>query len=161
MYSLLILSGSSTVTTTASGVPAGGRSGEEDMSREPSHMRSKTAHAIVAPNWSCFRRIGDDLNARSYGGGWEDLRGGRAKCIFAAAVSPFFFFGKNAPLDARLSLWESRRQSGQEKTEILTLWFGLCNNSALNGVSRNVFYHSPTKCTLSKILNQARENWYH
>ena len=35
---------------TASGVPAGGRSDEDDKSREPSHIRSKATHAIVAPS---------------------------------------------------------------------------------------------------------------
>ena len=32
-------------------------------------------------NWSCFRRIGDDREARAYGGGWEVFRGGIAKCM--------------------------------------------------------------------------------
>jgi len=44
-------------------------------------MSPRTTHATSAPNWSCFRRMGDEREALAYGGGWEVLRGGSAKCI--------------------------------------------------------------------------------
>ena len=43
---------------------------------------------MSATNWSCFRRIGDDRDARAYGGGWEVFRGGIAKCMIGVERDP-------------------------------------------------------------------------
>ena len=44
---------------------------------------------MMATNWSCFRRIGEDLEARAYGGGWEVFRGGIAKCMVCLVERSF------------------------------------------------------------------------
>lgn len=74
-------SGSITVTITVSGVPGGVRAGEAEKIRVARNIRANAAQATKAPSWICFRRASEDFDDRAYGGGWDDLRGGNAKCI--------------------------------------------------------------------------------
>lgn len=89
MYSLLICSGSINVTMTVSEVPPGIRSGENESSCAARYivMVARAAHPIHNPNCNCFRLIGEDLEALAYGGGCDDFRGGRAKCILPASAA--------------------------------------------------------------------------
>ena len=48
---------------TTSGVPEGICSDPLEKSDVASHISSSAAHAMNPPNWSCFRRIGDDRDA--------------------------------------------------------------------------------------------------
>lgn len=76
------------MTMTVSGVPLGIRSGENANSCAARYIVivARAAHPIHNPNCNCFLLMGEDLEALAYGGGCDNFRGGRAKCILAACA---------------------------------------------------------------------------
>ena len=81
MYVLLNALRSRGVTMTTLGVPGGTRS-EDGNSLEQTKRKKSAPQTQIATSCSPFRRSsGDGRERRAYGGGFELLRGGRAKCI--------------------------------------------------------------------------------